>query len=114
MRPHLVELGQRAVAAVAAGIAAGAPLTKCQLLASEFYEALQLDLRSSTDDAHRRAVVAALRRCERVAAANIGPTAMLNELQNALVTLQTAGAGIHVEQTSRPMLRVIKGGLSTA
>jgi hypothetical protein len=33
----LTELGQEAIAAVSRGVAAGAPLVKCQLLASAFY-----------------------------------------------------------------------------
>jgi hypothetical protein len=35
----LTELGQDAIAAVSRGVADGAPLVKCQLLASAFYEA---------------------------------------------------------------------------
>jgi hypothetical protein len=37
----LTELGQDAIAAVSRGVADGAPLVKCQLLASAFYEALR-------------------------------------------------------------------------
>jgi hypothetical protein len=36
--------GQKALAAVATNAASGAPLVKCQLLASEFYEALKREL----------------------------------------------------------------------
>jgi hypothetical protein len=41
---HLIELGQQALAAVATNAESGAPLVKCQLLASEFYEALKREL----------------------------------------------------------------------
>jgi hypothetical protein len=36
---HLLEVGQQALTAVAISAAGGAPLVKCQLLASDFYEA---------------------------------------------------------------------------
>ena len=41
MSTELVKLGQEALAAVANGVAVGAPPVKCQLLASEFYEVLR-------------------------------------------------------------------------
>ena len=43
----LTEMGQEAIAAVSRGIADGAPLVKCQLLASAFYEALRHELRQA-------------------------------------------------------------------
>jgi hypothetical protein len=115
VRSQLVELGQRALSAVTAGMAAGAPLTKCQLLASEFYEALQRELRrpSSADEADRAALMVAASRCERIAEPSIRPSIMLEELGRALATLRTGGAeSTNVLQISRPVLRVIKGGLS--
>ena len=42
---HLIELGQQALAEVTANVARGEPLVRCQLLASEFYEALKRELR---------------------------------------------------------------------
>ena len=48
----LTELGQEAIAAVSRGVADGAPLVKCQLLASAFYEALRHELRKA--DAAKR------------------------------------------------------------
>ena len=48
----LTELGQEAIAAVSKGVADGAPLVKCQLLASAFYEALRHELRQA--DATKR------------------------------------------------------------
>ena len=47
MSSDLTELGQEAIAAVSRGVADGAPLVKCQLLASAFYEALRRELRSA-------------------------------------------------------------------
>ena len=47
MSSDLTELGQEAIAAVARGVADGAPLVKCQLLASAFYEALRHELRKA-------------------------------------------------------------------
>src|ERR1700731_2863711 len=41
MSSDLTELGQEAITAVSTGVANGAPLVKCQLLASAFYEALR-------------------------------------------------------------------------
>ena len=43
----LTELGQEAIAVVSRGVADGAPLVKCQLLASAFYEALRHELRQA-------------------------------------------------------------------
>ena len=43
----LTELGQEAIAAVSRGVVDGAPLVKCQLLASAFYEALRHELRKA-------------------------------------------------------------------
>jgi hypothetical protein len=47
MSPELIQLGQQALSAVASGVAMGAPLVKCQLLASQLYEALRNGLRES-------------------------------------------------------------------
>jgi hypothetical protein len=111
---QLVELGQKALSAVAAGIAAGAPIAKCQLLASEFYEALQRELRrpSSAEDAHRAALIVAAGRCKRISAPSIGASVILDELGNAIATLQSGGARAAAQQRPRPVLRIIKGGLS--
>jgi hypothetical protein len=42
---HLVELGQQALTDVRISVANGEPLVRCQLLASEFHEALKQALR---------------------------------------------------------------------
>jgi hypothetical protein len=72
---RLVVLGQRAFDAVAAGVARGEPLIKCQLRASEFYEALKRELRQTLpmDDTERATLIAAANQCERVANAGITP-----------------------------------------
>jgi hypothetical protein len=46
---HLIELGQRALSTVTTNVENGAPLVRCQLLASEFYEALKRELRATSD-----------------------------------------------------------------
>ena len=50
MSSDLTELGQEAIAAVSRGVADGAPLVKCQLLASAFYEALRHELHVRESD----------------------------------------------------------------
>jgi hypothetical protein len=64
----LTALGQEAIAAVSKGVADGAPLVKCQLLASGFYEALRNELRSA-DATSRSALLAVTHQCHRSAAA---------------------------------------------
>ena len=43
---QLIELGQQALTDVRISVANGEPLVRCQLLASEFYEALKRALRA--------------------------------------------------------------------
>jgi hypothetical protein len=112
---ELIELGQRALAAVATGVACGAPVVKCQLLASEFYEALKHELRqtSSANELGRAKLFAAAKRCERVAIASIAPSAVLNELRSVLGMLQFDASTPPPRKRSRPpVLSVIEGGLS--
>ena len=110
---HLTELGQQAVAAVAGNVASGAPLVRCQLLASEFYEALKRELRATSelDVIDRTVVVAAANHCRHAATASISPGAMLVKLRSAVALLQSSGP-IPLPTGFRPMLRVIEGGLS--
>jgi hypothetical protein len=110
-RTPLIELGRQVFAAVAAEVARGEPLVKCQLRASQFYEALQRELRQSLpmDDAERATLVAAANRCERVA--GVGPSALLTELGNVLCVLEAPQAAAPPRR-SAPILRVIEGGLS--
>jgi hypothetical protein len=111
----LTELGQEAIAAVSKGVADGAPLVKCQLLASGFYEALRNELRSA-DTTSRSALLAVTHQCHRSAAANISPLQALDELKRAVDLLQPVIPGSGMVQPvarSRPVLRVIQGGLSS-
>src|SRR5262249_34111021 len=82
--PRLTEIGEQAVAAVAASLARGGPVIKGQLIASRFYEAMQRELRQlPIHDPKRAALIAASERCERIAAAKINPNALLDELRMA-------------------------------
>ena len=78
---QLKELGEQAIVAVAASLVEGGAVLKAQLIASRFYEALQHELEesSSRDEAKRAALIAASDRCERIAAARINPTALLDD-----------------------------------
>ena len=115
MSSDLTELGQEAIAAVSRGVADGAPLVKCQLLASAFYEALRHELRKA--DANKRSrLLAVAHQCHRSAAANISPVQALAELKRTIDLLDPVMAGSETVQRlprSRPVLRVIQGGLSS-
>jgi hypothetical protein len=109
----LIELGQQSVAAVATSVARGAPLVQCQLLASEFYEALKDALRETpeADVTMRDTLLAASIQCLRAATATISPDRLLDELKSAIAVLQSDGL-VSPPVSRRPMLRVIQGGLS--
>ena len=114
---QLKELGEQAVAAVAASLACGGPVViiRGQLIASHFYEALQHELKQSAGhDTTRAALIAASDRCERIAAASINPSALLDELTKAIAVLE---ADIPPSEPpparGRPVLRLIVGGLSS-
>ena len=110
---QLKQLGEQAIVAVAASIVDGGAVLKAQLIASRFYEAVRDELeQSSTDDAKRAALIAASDRCERVAAANIHPNALLGELRKAIAVLQADTDTSTPPTKARPVLRVIEGGLS--
>jgi hypothetical protein len=72
---------------VSRGVADGAPLVKCQLLASAFYEALRHELRKA-DASKRITLLAVTDQCHRSAAANISPVQALAELKRAIDLLQ--------------------------
>jgi hypothetical protein len=115
MSSELIELGQQALAAVSSSVARGAPLVKCQLLASQFYEALRHELESQGDSAKRSVLIAAANQCHRTATASITPDAMLGELRRAIDLLHVETPPceqLHAQARLRPMLRVIEGGLS--
>jgi hypothetical protein len=111
---QLRDLGEQAVAAVAASLVDGGAVLKAQLIASRFYEALRHELEeSSMDDAKRAALTAATDRCERIALASINPTALLDELRKAIAVLQADTDTSAPPTRARPILRVIVGGLSS-
>jgi hypothetical protein len=89
----LIQLGQQSVAGVASSVARGAPLVQCQLLASEFYEALKDELRETpeTDVTVRDTLLAASIQCLRAATATISPDRLLDELKSAIAVLQCDG-----------------------
>jgi hypothetical protein len=86
----LIKLGQQALAAVTTNIAGGAPLVRCQLLASEFYEALKRELRATSElgIVERATVVEATNLCHHAATASTTPNVMLGELRRAIDLLQ--------------------------
>ena len=109
---RLKKLGKEAVVAIAS-LARGGPVVRGQLIASRFYEALRYELkRSPMHDAERAALMAASDRCERIATASIAPSAMLDELRNAIAVLQADENASVPPPRTRPILRLIEGGLS--
>jgi len=110
---RLKKLGEEAVVAIAASLARGGPVVRGQLIASRFYEALRYELKQSPmQDTERAALMAASDRCGRIATASIAPSAMLDELRNAIALLQAdENASVPLPRT-RPILRLIEGGLS--
>jgi len=111
---ELVELGREAADRIAAEIRTGAGLVQCQLLASEFYDALRLEWAeaASSDADGARAMAAALRRCARLADAGISPQRLLAELRSAVASLEAGPDGSLRSQPTRPFLRIIQGGLA--
>jgi hypothetical protein len=94
---RLTEIGEQAVAAVAASLARGGPVIKGQLIASRFYEAMQHELkRLHTHDP----------------TAKINPTALLDELRKAIAVLEAdTHPSVSPPTKARPVLRLIEGGL---
>jgi hypothetical protein len=110
---RVTEIGEQAVAAVAASLARGGPVVKGQLIASRFYEAMQRELKQlPMHDPRRAALIAATDRCERIATAKIDPTVLLHELKKALAVLIDEYPSQPPRITGRPVLRLIEGGLS--
>ena len=110
---RVTEIGEQAVAAVAASLARDGPVIKGQLITSRFYEAMQRELKQSPmNDPKRAALIAASDRCERIAAARIKPTVLLDELRKALAVLTDEGQSKPPTIKGRPVLRLIEGGLS--
>ena len=81
----LIELGQQALASVTTNVADGAPLVRCQLLASGFYEALKRELRAMSELGVVERLWWLRRPAYRHAAtASITPDTMLAELRRAI------------------------------
>ena len=109
---QLTQLGEQAVAAVAASLARGGPVVKGQLIASRFYEAMQRELKQlPMHDPKRAALIAASDRCKRIAPARINPSDLLDELRRALAVLSDDHPS-DPPPRERPVLRLIEGGLS--
>jgi hypothetical protein len=113
---RITEIGEQAVAAIAASLARGGSVVKSQLIASHFYKAMQRELKQlPMHDTKRAALIAASERCERIAAASINPTALLDELRNAIAVLEAdMHRSVSPPTKARPVLRLIEGGLSKA
>jgi hypothetical protein len=110
---RVAEIGEQAVAAIAASLAGGGPVVRAQLLASRFFEAMQRELRQlPIQDPKRAALIAASNRCERIAAASINPTTLLDELRMAIAVLRAHTDASAPPTRARPALRLIEGGLS--
>ena len=110
---RVTEIGEQAVAAIAASLAGGGPVVRAQLLASRFFEAMQRELRQlPMQDPKRAALLAASHRCERIAAASIKPSILLDELRMAIAVLRAHMDASAPPTRARPVLRVIEGGLS--
>jgi hypothetical protein len=109
---RVTEIGEQAVAAIES-LAGGGPVVRAQLLACRFYEAMQRELRQlPMQDPKRAALVAASNRCERIAAASINPSILLDELRMAIAVLRAHMDASAPPTRARPVLRVIEGGLS--
>jgi hypothetical protein len=114
---HLIELGQQVLASVTTNVAGGAPLARCQLLASEFYEALKRELRATSELGVVERVTAVTTLCRHATTASITPDMMLAELRRAIDLLQASISPC--DQPSAPLKRrpifcVIEGGLPKA
>jgi hypothetical protein len=110
---RVTEIGEQAAAAVAASLARGGPGVKGQLIASRFYEAMQRELRQvPMHDPKRAALIAASDQCQRIAAARINPSALLDELRKAIAVLRADTDASAPPTRARPVLWLIEGGLS--
>jgi hypothetical protein len=74
---------------------------------------MQRELRQlPIQDPKRAALIAASNRCERIAAASINPSILLEELRMAVAVLRPHTDASAPPTRARPVLRVIEGGLS--
>jgi len=110
---HLIELGQQAIDAVAAKVAEGSPLVRCQLIASDFFEAWKLQCEASENDFERHELLNAVGiHCCRMRTAAISPATMLEELRAAVELLRIERLPASPTR-ARPTLRLVQGGLSS-
>jgi hypothetical protein len=110
---RVTEIGEQAVAAISASLAGGGTVLKGQLIACRFYEAMQRELRQLPAlDPKRSALIAASERCERIAAATINPTALLDELRKAIAGLRADADTSAPPPRARPVLRLIEGSIA--
>jgi hypothetical protein len=112
---RFIELGEQALATAVTNVGAGEPLVRCRLLASEFYRALKRELRSTSELGtveRPKLTVAANLFCHAVTA-NIGHDVMMKELKRAIDLLKTDTMRRDrlMQPRSKPVLRVIEGGL---
>jgi len=115
---ELALLAHRTVQRIACNIAADGPEVYSQLIASELYEALKLELSRTprTEPAKRGFLAAALDHCRRSAKAALSPPLMLCELRATVALLETGMPGfappedLFARHAGR--FRVIEGGLS--
>jgi hypothetical protein len=123
----LLALGRQTLAAVAEKAAQGHCAFHCQLLASQFYEALkrQMGKEPAGHSPGLRGLFLAVIRCERAAAPRTTPATILRELRAAMEALESAAASSGATNPQppepspegsvvriRPQLRLIQGGLS--
>jgi hypothetical protein len=115
---RLIEFGQQALATAVTNVATGEPVVRCQLLASEFFRALKRELRKTSDwgAVERGQLVASANLCCHAVTADIAHDLMLEELKRAidLLKVDTPPCDRLSQPRSKPILRVIEGGLSRA
>jgi len=114
---QLVDLGRAALVSVSLCLDDCGSLTKCQLLASEFYEALRRELQEEDGCSEwQAALVAALDRCDLATARKKDSQALLVQLSQAIDIIdgsnQPDAWSVAPPVKTRPMLRLIQGGLA--
>ena len=88
---ELLEHGREVVAKATSSVAAGASLVHCQLVVSQLYEALKLELRRTpgTQSAKIDLLAVVLQQCRRSAEESRSPAALVAEFRKALDTLES-------------------------
>ena len=102
------------VARMAREVVTGASAVRLQLLASQFYEALKLELERTPRDEVRKvdALAAAVDQCQRSAESCVSPHLRLVKIRTAVAMLNAVAGQppSNVVVRFRPQLRVIHGG----